>query len=91
MWAVNKSEHRSQSPSRDHGLLEPSSGAELPDSPAPRGRAVHSRDRLAPFLSKNTIRSRTHPLHDEVGVHGRVDAVARATALGLLEQMQSPM
>jgi hypothetical protein len=30
-------------------------------------------------------------LYGELGVHSRADAIARATALGLLEQTQSPM
>jgi LuxR family maltose regulon positive regulatory protein len=41
------------------------------------------------FLSQNTIRSHTRALYHKLGVHTRADAVARATALGLLEQTQS--
>ena len=40
-------------------------------------------DRL--FLSPNTIRSHTRALYHKLGVHSRTDAIARATALGLLE------
>jgi ATP/maltotriose-dependent transcriptional regulator MalT len=43
------------------------------------------------FLSQNTIRSHTRALYHKLGVHTRGDAVARATALGLLEQTKSPM
>ena len=42
------------------------------------------------FLSPNTIRSHTRTIYRKLGVHSRPDAVARATALGLLEQAQSP-
>jgi LuxR family maltose regulon positive regulatory protein len=43
------------------------------------------------FLSPHTIRSHTQALYDKLGVHSRADAIARATALGLLKQTQSPM
>ena len=42
------------------------------------------------FLSLNTIRSHRRALYHKLGVHSRADAIARATALGLLEQTQSP-
>ena len=42
------------------------------------------------FLSQNTIRSHRRALYHKLGVHSRADAIARATALGLLEQEQSP-
>ena len=42
------------------------------------------------FLSPNTIRSHRRALYHKLDVHSRTDAVARATALGLLEQTQSP-
>jgi LuxR family maltose regulon positive regulatory protein len=45
-------------------------------------------DRL--FLSANTIRSHKRALYHKLGAHSRTDAIARATALGLLEQTQSP-
>jgi ATP/maltotriose-dependent transcriptional regulator MalT len=42
------------------------------------------------FLSQNTVRSHTRALYHKLGVHTRADAVARATALGLLDQTQPP-
>ncbi len=42
------------------------------------------------FLSPNTIHSHTVALYRKLGVHSRTDAVARAAALGLREQAQSP-
>ena len=42
------------------------------------------------FLSPNTIRSHTRALYHKLGVHSRTDAIARATALDLLEQTESP-
>jgi ATP/maltotriose-dependent transcriptional regulator MalT len=41
------------------------------------------------FLSPNTIRSHTRAIYRKLGVHAREDAVARAAALGLLEQSES--
>ncbi len=41
------------------------------------------------FLSENTIRSHKRALYRKLGVHARTDAIARATALGLLRQPQS--
>jgi ATP/maltotriose-dependent transcriptional regulator MalT len=41
-------------------------------------------------LSQNTIRSHTRALYRKLGVHTRADAIARATALGLLKQTQPP-
>ena len=42
------------------------------------------------FLSPNTIRSHRRALYLKFGVHTRYDLVARATALGLLDQARSP-
>jgi ATP/maltotriose-dependent transcriptional regulator MalT len=42
------------------------------------------------FLSPNTIRSHVRAIYRKLAVHAREDAVARATALGLLEQSKSP-
>jgi DNA-binding CsgD family transcriptional regulator len=43
------------------------------------------------FLSPYTIRSHTQALYRKLGVHSRAEAVARATALGLLGQTRSPI
>jgi LuxR family maltose regulon positive regulatory protein len=42
------------------------------------------------FLSEHTIRSHTRGLYRKLGVHTRSDAVARATALGLIRQTRPP-
>jgi len=42
------------------------------------------------FLSANTVRSHTRSIYRKLGVHSRADAVARADALKLLGQAQSP-
>jgi LuxR family transcriptional regulator, maltose regulon positive regulatory protein len=42
------------------------------------------------FLSANMIRSHERGLYRKLGARSRPDAVARATALGLLVQTQSP-
>ena len=43
------------------------------------------------FLSANTVRSHTRALYRKLSVNSRADAVARADALGLIEQAESPM
>jgi LuxR family maltose regulon positive regulatory protein len=43
------------------------------------------------FLSPNTVRSHTRALYRKLGVGSRIDAVARAGALGLLGKSESPM
>ena len=43
------------------------------------------------FLSPNTVRTHTRALYRKLGVNARADAVARAQALGLLGQTESPM
>jgi LuxR family maltose regulon positive regulatory protein len=42
------------------------------------------------FLSPNTIRSHTRAIYRKLGVGSRAEAVARATALGLLGETKSP-
>ena len=42
------------------------------------------------FLSANTVRSHTRSIYRKLGVHSRAEAVARADALKLLGQAQSP-
>jgi LuxR family maltose regulon positive regulatory protein len=41
------------------------------------------------YLSPHTIRSHLRAIYRKLGVNARADAVARATALGLLEQTES--
>jgi LuxR family transcriptional regulator, maltose regulon positive regulatory protein len=43
------------------------------------------------FLSPNTVRSHTRVIYRKLRVNSRVDAVARAEVLGLLEWAESPM
>jgi LuxR family maltose regulon positive regulatory protein len=43
------------------------------------------------FLSPNTIRTHTRAIYRKLAVNSRADAVARAGALGLLGQAESPM
>jgi LuxR family transcriptional regulator, maltose regulon positive regulatory protein len=43
------------------------------------------------FLSPNTIRSHTRAIYRKLGVNSREAAVARAAALRLLDQPESPM
>ena len=40
------------------------------------------------FVSPNTVRSHTRALYRKLGVNSRTDAVARATALGLVERTE---
>ena len=42
------------------------------------------------FLSPNTIRSHRRALYLKLQVHSRPEAIARATALGLLGEAESP-
>ena len=42
------------------------------------------------FLSGNTVRTHIRMIYRKLGVNSRAEAVARATALGLLEQPRSP-
>jgi LuxR family maltose regulon positive regulatory protein len=42
------------------------------------------------FLSPNTVRSHRRAVYRKLGVHSREDALARAAALGLLQQAESP-
>ena len=43
------------------------------------------------YLSPNTVRSHSRAIYRKLGVNSRGDAVARAEALGLLAQTESPM
>jgi LuxR family maltose regulon positive regulatory protein len=42
------------------------------------------------YLSTNTVRSHTRAIYRKLGVNSRAEAVARATALGLLDEARSP-
>jgi LuxR family maltose regulon positive regulatory protein len=72
-------------------LLEPPSEAELAVLKLLAADLSYSGIGERLFLSQNTIRSHTRALYRKLGVHTRADAIARATALGLLKQTQSPM
>ena len=41
------------------------------------------------FLSPNTVRSHRRALYRKLGVHSRAEAIARATALGLVDEAES--
>ena len=41
------------------------------------------------YLSPHTVRSHMRALYRKLGVNGRIEAVVRATVLGLLEQTES--
>lgn len=71
-------------------LLEPPSEAELAVLRLLAGELSMREIGERLFLSQNTIRSHRRALYQKLGVHSRADAVARATALGLLEQERSP-
>ncbi len=71
-------------------MLEPPSEAELNVLRLLAGDLSNREIGERLFLSPNTIRSHKRALYHKLGVHSRTDAIARATALGLLEQTQSP-
>jgi hypothetical protein len=55
----------------------------------PAGMAREATDTVE-SISWASIKSHMRAIYRELGVHAREDAVARATALGLLEQTESP-
>ncbi len=71
-------------------MLEPPSEAELAVLRLLAGDLSNREIGERLFLSPNTIRSHKRALYHKLGVHSRTEAIARATALGLLEQTQSP-
>jgi LuxR family transcriptional regulator, maltose regulon positive regulatory protein len=71
-------------------MLEPPSEAELAVLRLLAGDLSNREIGERLFLSPNTIRSHNRALYLKLGVHSRTEAIARATALGLLEQTQSP-
>ena len=70
-------------------LLEPPSEAELAVLRLLASDLTNRQIGERLFLSTNTIRSHKRALYHKLGVHSRTDAIARATALGLLGQAQS--
>ena len=85
---------------RELGLIkDQAAGGELLDAPSDAELAVLrllGSDKSAReigeelFLSANTVRSHTRAIYRKLGVHSRTDAVARANALELLAEPQSP-
>jgi ATP/maltotriose-dependent transcriptional regulator MalT len=71
-------------------MLEPPTEAELAVLPLLATDLSNRQIAEHLFLSPNTIRSHVRAIYRKLAVHGRDDAVARATALGLLEQSKSP-
>ena len=71
-------------------LLEPPSEAELNVLRLLAGDLSTGEIGERRFVSQNTIRSHKRATYHKLGVHYRTDAVARAAALGLLGQTQSP-
>ena len=70
------------------GLCEPPSAAELAVLRLLAGDLSTREIGERLFLSPNTVRSHVRALYRKLGVHSRTEAIARATALGLLEQTQ---
>jgi DNA-binding CsgD family transcriptional regulator len=71
-------------------LLEPPSEAELAVLRLLAGDLSTREIGERRFVSQDTIRSHKRATYHKLGLHYRTDAVARATALGLLGQTQSP-
>jgi len=42
------------------------------------------------YISLNTVKTHTRELYRKLGATSRADAIARADALGLLDEAQSP-
>ncbi len=72
-------------------VLDPPSGAELAVLQLLAGDLSTRQIAGELFLSPNTIRTHTRAIYRKLAVNSRADAVARADALGLLGQTQSPM
>ena len=71
-------------------LLEPPSEAELSVLRLLSSDLSSRQIAATLFLSPNTVRSHTRAIYRKLGVNSRADAVARADALGLLGEAESP-
>ncbi len=87
---VGRELEAAQARARGNESFEPLSGAErgVLEFLATELSAREIGERL--FLSPNTIRTHRRSIYGKLGVHTRSDAIARATALGLLEHSLSP-
>jgi len=87
---VERELERARAHARSGEVLEPPSEAETAVLQLLAGDLTTREIGERLFLSPNTIRSHVHALYAKLGVHSRADAIARATALGLLEEVDSP-
>jgi len=87
---VGRAMQRARRQASDGEMLEAPSEAELAVLRLLAGEKSVRQIGAALFLSPNTVRSHTRAIYRKLGVRSRAAAVARADALGLLGETQSP-